>query len=220
MDIKELYTRLLRRKQASSVDHTAYWQERVRQHGRRAVLNLAHDDSEYDKVTERQRRILLPLFTSMLIGTERTLLDFGCGPGRFTAALARAIGGVAVGVDISPELLAMTPASENVSYRLITEGSLPKDHFRFDAIWVCLVLGGIPDAKIESAAADINDALNPGGLLFLVENTSSKPDGTYWFFRSQDRYRALFPTVYLQPLTSYWDAGEEISVLAGRKLAC
>lgn len=201
-------------------DGARYWQDRARKYGKRAVLNLAHPESKFDQVTDQQKKILFPVLSSLLNGSEKTVLDFGCGPGRFTRDLANAIHGHAVGLDISSELISMAPTADNVTYRAIPDGVIPAFESGYDVIWVCLVLGGISAATLKSAADALDRVLSPGGLLFLVENTSAKPDGSYWYFRSVAQYQALFPSIDLRLVTSYSDVGEEISVLAGRKRPC
>jgi SAM-dependent methyltransferase len=186
----------------------------------RAVLNLAHAGNEYDHVTDVQKKILLPLFKAHLKGYERTVLDFGCGPGRFTADLANAVQGSAVGVDISRRLIDMAPRASNVTYRVLPNGILPHDDFRFDVVWDCLVLGGIPDIAVGATAEALEDALQSGGLLFLVESTSNRPNGTYWFFRGANFYKSLFPRVNLRIISTYVDVDDELSILAGRKRGC
>lgn len=195
----------------------AYWQKRVKLHGKRAVLNLNHSEDEYEFVTEEQKRMLFPILNSLLNGSEQTILDFGCGPGRFTSDLANKINGTAVGIDLSEDFLKLAPRAPNVKYMLLSDDVVWNERFKFDVIWVCLVLGAIPKLEIEEVAKLISKSLNPNGLLFLVENTSDKKDGTYWFFRSQSEYKALFPDITLQYLATYVDAGETISVMAGRK---
>jgi SAM-dependent methyltransferase len=204
----------------NSFDGAAYWERRAKKFGRRAVLNIAHSSIEYDHVTEVQKQILLPLFTANLRGFERTVLDFGCGPGRFTADLANAVQGSAVGVDISRRLIDMAPKASNVTYRVLPNGILPHDDFKFDVVWDCLVLGGIPEIAIGSTAEALEDALPPGGLLFLAECTSNRPNGSYWFFRGAKYYQSLFPRVDLRVISTYVDVDDEISILCGRKREC
>jgi ubiquinone/menaquinone biosynthesis C-methylase UbiE len=57
--------------------------------------------------SQHTKEILFPLLQSQLTGTECNLLDFGCGPGRFTTDLAELISGKAVGVDVVPDLLCL-----------------------------------------------------------------------------------------------------------------
>lgn len=105
---------------------TAYWQKRVRKYGKRAVLNLAHPDSAFEEVTEGQKKRLFALLENLLHGSEKTVLDFGGGTGRFTADLANLVKGHAVGLDKSQELIRMAPLADNVSYRVTRMASSPR----------------------------------------------------------------------------------------------
>lgn len=194
-----------------------YWRLRTRKYGKRAVLNLVHPEAEYDEVTRQQKSILFPALQSQLNGRERRLLDFGCGPGRFTKDLAELIHGVAVGADVVPELLALAPKTKDVEYCLVGDLWRSSPLPQFDVVWCCLVLGGIPDAQIRKTVHNFQRVLHPGGLLFLVENTTVQQNVPHWTYRTAGQYRDLFPEIPLTPQVSYSDLGEEITVLAGRK---
>jgi len=194
-----------------------YWEERARRFGRRAVVNIGHTEAEVDAVTRRQEEVLFPLLRAELDGSESVVLDFGCGFGRFTAGLASVIGGRAVGADPSAELLALAPASGSVEYRRMDGGRLPLADDSVDVVWTAVVLGCITgEDDVRVAAAEILRVLRPGGLLFLAENTSAKPDGPHFVFRSRERHRELFAPVPLRCVGEYEDLGETISALAGR----
>lgn len=197
----------------------AYWEKRVRKHGSRAVLNLGHSSSEMEEVTRRQMEILFPEFQRRLLGGEKRVLDYGCGPGRFTAGLAGMLGpgGRAIGMDPIPRLLELAPKSDNVEYRVCTPGVIPLPTQSMDAVWSCLVLGGIQGEVLSRTLAELDRVLIPGGLMFLVENTAEKADGKHWSFRSVPTYKSLFSFVPLEHVRDYEDLGERISVLAGRK---
>jgi hypothetical protein len=77
-------------------------------------------------------------------------------------------------------------------------------------------LGGLPDVAVRDIAQQICRVLKPGGLLFLTENTALKPDLNHWFYRTAAQYIAFFPTVKLTVKSTFLDAEEEISVMAGR----
>jgi len=193
-----------------------YWRERARAHGPRSVLNLGHPESAYESVTGAQKRELFPLLARCLTGQEKLVLDFGCGPGRFTAGVAGLIRGRAVGVDVVPAYLDMAPPHADVEYRVMEPGRIDLPDGSVDVAWVCLVLGALREPVLSRSTGEIVRVLRPRGLLFLVENTSEQPDAPHWAFRSVAEYQRLFPSVDLRHIHDYTDLGERISVLAGR----
>lgn len=210
--------RALRQARERYATLTEYWQARARRYGRRSVLNLAHDEDAFEAVTLRQRQILFPLLKNELNGHENRVLDFGCGPGRFTGGLAELIGGEAVGVDIVPELLRVAPASPQTEYRVIqTDGALLFADASFDIVWSCLVLGGIPDQELQKVLTEIDRVLSPGGLFFFAEGTAQKASSAHWFFRDESRYLELARFCNPRVIGCYEDVGEAITVFCGRK---
>ena len=202
---------------AAPPDAAHYWSERARRWGPRAVLDLRHDPAQVAEVTERQRREIFPHLREALDGSERTLVDFGCGTGRFTAELARLIGGRALGFDICAELLAAAPSDPAIAYARVGDAGLPLCSASADVVWVCLVLGGITEPRaLDLAAAEILRVLAPGGLLFLVENTSELPSPSHWSYRPVAAYQELFAPLALRHCGDYRDLGETMSILAGR----
>lgn len=194
-----------------------YWHKRAETYGRRSVLNLIHENASFDAITQLQKDLLFPLFISELTGGETTVLDFGCGPGRFTDSLAELIGGTAVGVDITPNLIALAPPSERVRYMCITSARLPFPDSSFDIIWSCLVLGAIPDCDLQEHLSEIDRVLKPKGLFFFVENTAVEKSTGYWFFREEKTYIDLAGFCRPAVLSRYYDASQRISVFSGRK---
>jgi SAM-dependent methyltransferase len=196
-----------------------YWEERALILGRNAVLDSRHGKREFEEVTAMQKKELLPLFRGQLTGEERLVLDLGCGPGRFTVDLARLVGGRAVGADPVLSLLELAPRDPDVEYRQLVGGVIPMGTGEADVVWISLVLGGVEDDFLPGEVREIERVLRSGGLLFLVENTSEKPDGEHWKFRSVEKYASLFPSVPLVHLHDYRDLDERMSVMAGRKAA-
>jgi SAM-dependent methyltransferase len=192
------------------------WEERAQQFGARSVFNLGHGEQALEQVTAQQKAELYPHLQGALLGQERTALDLGCGPGRFTPDLARLIGGRAIGVDPIQRLLDLAPKTPEVEYRRMVEGRLPLEAASVDVVWICLVLGGLEGRVLHSTVAEVHRVLRPGGLLFLVENTTEARSQGFWHFRSAQEYQRLFLPVALQPVHTYDDLGERISVLHGR----
>jgi len=196
----------------------SYWEARATTHGARSVLDLRHSDAELEAVTARQSEILFPLLRDQLEAGDRRLLDFGCGPGRFTARLAELTGGTALGVDPVAHYLELAPRATGVEYRHIEGDRIPAGDSSFDVVWICIVLGGIVSRRdLKRTVREIDRVLRPGGLLFMVENTSATRDGYYWRYRSAEDYRRLFPNVALTEISEYVDIDQRMSVLAGRK---
>jgi len=103
------------------------------------------------------------------------VLDAGCGPGRVTIPLAKALvpGGEVVAVDIQSEMLrrarekARSADVTNIRFcqLAIEPGNLGSE--RYDRAILVTVLGEIPDRL--GALEELYRALNPGGILSVTE---------------------------------------------------
>jgi ubiquinone/menaquinone biosynthesis C-methylase UbiE len=199
-------------------DGNNYWDNRAWKYGRRAVLNIGHTEHEIEEVTKKQKMVIFPLLQSYINGTEKVVLDFGCGPGRFTVDLAHLIDGKAIGVDPIRRFLHVAPRNERIEYLLLVNGIIPCNDESIDIVFVCLVLGGITEInELHNSISEIGRVLQRGGLLFLIENTSDKTNAEYWHFRSPEAYCKLINFAPLKVLSNYEDLGETITVMAGRK---
>jgi len=156
------------------------------------------------------------LFRAALRGDERLILDFGCGPGRFTGDLAEMINGRAIGVDPIRNLLDLGLPHPSVEYRLMLEGRIPLESASVDAVWICLVLGGIHGQTLEATVSELRRVMKSTALLFLVENTTTGAGDAFWACRSVDTYRSLLAPISLTHVGDYHDLGERISVMVGR----
>jgi len=200
-----------------SSSRQGFWEERVRRYGFRAVFNVQHGEAELEQVTRTQKERMYPHFRRLLNGQETLTLDFGCGPGRFTLDIAEMTGGRVVGLDPVAELIRMAPPHPAVEYRVYGGRKIPFPDESIDAVWICLVLGGIEDEVLSLTIADILRVVKSGGLIFLVENTCDKPSAPHWTFRSVEAYQRLFLPATLDCLDEYEDMGERISIMAGRR---
>lgn len=103
------------------------------------------------------------------------VLDAGCGPGRVTIPLAKAVGtqGKVVAVDIQAEMLARAEKKAkaenltNIHYVQTGLGENKLDKNYFDRVVLVTVLGEIPNR--EAALQEIFSVLKPGGFLSITE---------------------------------------------------
>lgn len=97
------------------------------------------------------------------------VLDLGCGPGQWAAALRDA--GLAVEAsDASPEMAALALAEYGIEVRVETFEALDgvlADRARYDGIWANFSLLHAPRAAFPGHLARIRRALKPGGMLHL-----------------------------------------------------
>jgi SAM-dependent methyltransferase len=194
-----------------------FWEERSRRYGRRAVLDLRRTDAEYETLSQEQWGRILPHLTRSLDGSEKLAVDFGCGAGRLTALLARTIGGRAVGVDPTANLLALAPSSADTRFEPLTLGRCTLPDGVADLVFIYVVLGGLRDEILQAAVDEIRRLLRPGGLLFLVESTSDHPDAPHWTYRNVSTYQCLLDFAPLSHLCDYEELGERMTLMAGRR---
>jgi ubiquinone/menaquinone biosynthesis C-methylase UbiE len=127
-----------------------------------------------------------------------TALDAGCGPGRVSLPLARAVGreGRVVAFDLQEGMLAKLRARADEQglgniepvHGGLGEGVVPRAGF--DVAFLITVLGEIPDPV--AALQEIREALRPGGILSITEVL---PDPHY---QSLARVRELAARVGLE----------------------
>ncbi|MEI8348634.1 MAG: class I SAM-dependent methyltransferase [Candidatus Omnitrophota bacterium] len=196
----------------------AYWQKRAKHGGFWAALNSGYSLQDFAVITQTQKDILFPFLKQHLRGSEKLVLDFGCGPGRFSADLARLTMAKVVAVDPVKHFLRIAPKDKHVVYKCMQAGHIPLSGACVDIVWVCLVLGGIMDEIVlHNTISEMHRALKGGGLIFLVENTTEKQECDHWKYRPVRVYQELFSFAQLRSVGEYNELGERISIMVGRK---
>lgn len=103
------------------------------------------------------------------------VVDIGCGPGRLTIPVARAVGpkGLVVALDIQEAMLLKTKKTAekagliNVTFVKTAMEQNILERNKFDRALLVSVLGEIPNR--EAALKEVFDVLKPGGILSVTE---------------------------------------------------
>ncbi len=109
---------------------------------------------------------------------EKSVLDLGCGRGRWLAFYA-ARGARVVGVDVS---LDAVEACRRRGYAVVpgSVDNLPFENGSFDWVNSITVLQHIPPGSQARAVLEIQRVLRPGGHVLLLENTSADHSWHVW----------------------------------------
>jgi trans-aconitate methyltransferase len=175
---------------------------------------------EYAKNSESQKSSADDFLQAAQLQGVHTILDFGCGDEKITAALARAIPeGTVIGVDISPSMIEMakTFASKNLSFQVQDAAQLDFDS-QFDLITSFTVMQWVLEQS--QALRCFERALKAKGKLWIqmptglprameqaLEKTiSSEKWKSYfsdfsapWKFYQLEEYRTLLVDAHLTP---------------------
>jgi arsenite methyltransferase len=127
------------------------------------------------------------------------ILDVGCGPGFYVAAMLDRVGsaGMVVGIDTSADMLAMATkrceSHHNVAFHQASATKLPVEDSSFDAALSVQVLEFVDD--VDAALAELHRALRPGGRLVVwdvdwstVSWHSDRPDRMSHVLRVWDNH--------------------------------
>lgn len=101
---------------------------------------------------------------ALVAGTSGDLLDYGCGYGDLTFALARTHR--AEGVDVDPQRVAFAAEQyPEIRFSVCAAEGLPRPNASFDVVTSIVVIHFVPD--VRGYLLEINRVLRPGGTLVL-----------------------------------------------------
>jgi len=194
-ELKQIERRLTRTVRDAVFDPYKYWEDRAARMGASAVGDVGWDKEAWDAETAYDLDTVVPFFKEHLPQPSLRILDFGCGVGRFTSALAALTEEGAVGVDATASLLAIADKNKTHDKASFVQarGQLPFPDNHFDGVWVAYVMIHIiGDAKAR-VAEELLRVLKPGGQIFITEGVNTWRTGSaHCDFVSVDRYREIF----------------------------
>ena len=130
-----------------------------------AVLTLGRERALRDRLAELAR-----------LAPSEAVLDVGCGTGSLALAAKRRVGatGTVVGVDASPEMIALAArkaarAGTEVTFRNACAERLPFPDGTFDAVLATLMLHHLPATLRRECAREALRVLKPGGRMLAVD---------------------------------------------------
>lgn len=178
---------------------------------------------DYAKNSESQKSSAEDFMKKTGFSGSESVLDVGCGDGKITAAMAKAlVRGAVLGVDISPSMIQTAQKTfsqeKNLSFE-VTDAAAVNFTEKFDLITSFTVMQWVLDQR--GALHRFEKALRPGGKLWIQMPTglpsameealqltlSDKKWAPYfihfaapWKFYSADEYRTLLIDAHLTPL--------------------
>jgi SAM-dependent methyltransferase len=204
------------------VDHQRYWDEHASTDPLWAVLSFPDKRGrwslpEFMKTGEREIALLFHRLAELHLPLPSTrALDFGCGVGRLTQALARRVAN-AVGADISPVMLEharrLNRYPDRVTYvDTAATGLDAMPEASFDCVYSNIVLQHVPPEPSMRCIADFCRLLSPGGVLVfqLPSHRDSRPDAEITAM-SDESYRAKIALT--APLPAIVTAGSTLNVM-------
>ncbi|MFH7597178.1 class I SAM-dependent methyltransferase [Streptomyces racemochromogenes] len=117
------------------------------------------------------------------IGAGAVLVDYGCGPGKVADHAARLLGARVIGVDTSPEMLALARATATAvaEFHLVEGGrTAGLADGSADAVMCNHVLASLPDEEaVRSVFTEVRRLLRPGGPFVLLSTDPDCGGGEY-----------------------------------------
>lgn len=128
-----------------------------------------------------------------------TVLDLGCGTGRFSTLIAKRFGAKVIGLDPSMAMLqnALKGAGDGgISYAAAQAERLPLSTSSCDLVWISQVVHHIRDRR--ACAAELHRILRPKGITLIRGTFGDRLDGfptLFKFFPGSRQLTARFPTI-------------------------
>jgi ubiquinone/menaquinone biosynthesis C-methylase UbiE len=143
-------------------------------------LAIIGQDSEY--FVKYKARIVAEFWRERGMPADGSMLDFGCGIGRTSAALREYVPALKyTGVDVSKDSVSVARArlADHGTFETFDGRKLPFENSRFDSAFAACVFHHIPPAERAAMTAEVFRVLKPGGYFFIFEHNPFNPATQY-----------------------------------------
>lgn len=155
------------------------------------------------------------VFRALRLGDSqvRTVLDFGCGPGKVAKRVVDRYGIQVVAVDSSPAMLSIATgyrADPGIDYRLVPDAKLPfLSSGTVDAAMSCYVFINIGSLDvIRAIVREVYRVLRPGGRYAVLDTNPDTTGVEFTTFRSGDPGRRYTRGEQRRVLLRHSDGGD------------
>jgi len=204
-----------------------YWNNRYNKMTGEKVVGHKHWSLEqYNRENEKWVKLFSKTFEKLNIQKIYSVLDFGCGVGRWIPFLKQYCL-YYCGVDIIEK--ALNQAKEkaylynNVNFGLIENGLIPNliGNCGYDLIWSVVCLQHVIDDKLlDLYISQFYKILRPNSWIISVENVSENKSNEYIKFRSYADYAKMFKHHKFKPISvEYFESsGEKHAIMVFQKI--
>ena len=158
------------------LDRLRWWRDYAPRYGPAMMDCALGSDDDWERIRANGRKELdrALAVSQMRTGSDRAVLEIGCGLGRLAFALANHFGAV-LGLDVSPDLIRRAVAANdrpNVSFE-VTDGHRiqPEQARKWDCVFSYEVFHYVERATLDQYFRDVHALLVPGGQLVFEVNT-------------------------------------------------
>jgi ubiquinone/menaquinone biosynthesis C-methylase UbiE len=147
-------------------------------------VNRVWSDSQASRIGHVERGLHVPIediemFIPHLSGG--TMLDAGCGAGRYVSHFVARSGLDYTGIDISPKMIEIARRrNANVHFETMSFRRLLFDTAVFDGIWCCCSLSYEPKRNVPRVLGELRRVLAPDGVaMFIMPDMREREEGLY-----------------------------------------
>jgi len=183
----------------------AEWEKRAKRPGLLSVMSERWSEEECQKASKKLKKAIFDFIPDL---TDKTVLDVGCGIGRFTADLAKNSKQV-YAIDFSSAMLSKAKKrfnNKNVYYRHLDILNTGFPNQKFDFIFEVTVLQHITRQKeFAKATQEIKRLIKKEGYVFLCGEMSKyrKKVSPFTVIRTLDEYKKLIKPLKLLKLKKH-----------------